>query len=121
MTLEEQVRVFISCCERFDQIMQAMPVKLRREQELSSLDISAALKNEAVQHAIFRYLNLCSEEYYLHSLKALPSGVWKIWEKQMEAMLRNRLFKAAWTELNLSAVYEPHDEFHDLVQSFLGD
>jgi hypothetical protein len=46
-----------------------------------------------------RYLNLCSEEYYLYKQKWLHKKLWGIWEKELIRTLRSPLFVREWKKL----------------------
>lgn len=43
-----------------------------------------------------RYLNLCSEEYYLKKRWLLSGRVWRIWEAEMRRALGSQPYRDAW-------------------------
>ena len=65
-----QVRAFTECTSRFQEI------KLHLKKDVSDKEYYQRL-----------YIDLCSEEYYLHSKDYLSDDVWKIWVKGMEVTI----------------------------------
>lgn len=49
------------------------------------------------------YLDLCSEEYYLHKKNYLPKQVWNMWEDGMKLMVKNHSLETTWK--NTSQLY----------------
>lgn len=69
-----QVRVFAECTSRFQEIK----LHLKKDE----------LDKEYYQRL---YIDLCSEEYYLHSKGYITDDVWKIWVKGMDVTIENDL------------------------------
>jgi hypothetical protein len=44
------------------------------------------------------YLDLCSEEYYLHKKNYLPQKVWKMWEDGMKLMAKHQSLETTWRD-----------------------
>jgi len=49
--------------------------------------------------AVGMYLNLCSEELYLHERGKVDRETWGIWSAEMRDALRAPWFRAAWGQL----------------------
>jgi hypothetical protein len=45
---------------------------------------------------ILKYLNLCSEEYFLWQHKYLDKTVWDIWEGDLKKMIASPLLQREW-------------------------
>ena len=58
---------------------------------------------------LLKYLNLCSEEYYLWQHKYLAKTVWAIWEKDLKKMIASPLLQREWPVLKKE--FESHLEF----------
>ena len=48
--------------------------------------------SEELTLCVLKYLNLCSEEFYLDKSKYLADQVWKIWEGKIKRTLATPLF-----------------------------
>lgn len=96
--------------------MVDFPVEVRSEQDLSAIDFKLKLKDERLQHALIRYLNLCSEEFFLQSCGALPEGIWSIWSVQIAAMFKSKMFQAAWKEMGLEKLISGYPDFSGFVR-----
>jgi hypothetical protein len=48
---------------------------------------------------VLKYLNLCSEEFYLRKKGYIAKDVWSIWEDELIRTLRSRLFRREWESL----------------------
>lgn len=42
------------------------------------------------------YLDLCSEEFFLHKKNYLPKQVWKMWEDGMKLMAKHQSLETTW-------------------------
>jgi hypothetical protein len=62
---------------------------------------------------VVRYLNLCSEEFYLHRRGYLSRDIWSIWEADMKETLKSELIRREWPEVR--AVYRSFTEFQRFV------
>lgn len=58
---------------------------------------------------LLKYLNLCSEEYYLWKHKYLARTVWAIWEGDLKKMIASPLLRREWPSLEKE--YESHRDF----------
>ena len=56
------------------------------------------LKNEIGKNDFqILYLDLCSEEFFMHKKRHLPKGVWEIWEEGMKHEVKGDYFEL-WQE-----------------------
>ena len=72
-------------------------------------------KNKSYYYRL--YFDLCSEEFYLHERKYLPSDVWKMWEDGMKFEFKIKDVNTAW-EAN-SQYY--NDKFCEFIRKIIND
>ena len=60
-----------------------------------------------------RYLNLCSEEFYLKEQRLLSAAVWGIWECEMRSTVASPPYIRAWS--TLARQFESYPEFSAFV------
>lgn len=77
---QQRLSFFEKYTARYQHIMEIMP-----ESVLSNRMFSQKDKEQATR-AIRLYIDLCSEEFYLHDKKFLDKKVWKEWREGMEIM-----------------------------------
>jgi hypothetical protein len=66
---------------------------------------------------MLRYLNLCSEEFYLMKTGYLARAVWDIWTGELENTLRMPLYVSGWPELKDEfGAYSEFRRYVDTVQ-----
>jgi hypothetical protein len=63
---------------------------------------------------LLKYLNLCSEEYYLWKHKYLAKTVWTVWEGDLKRMIASPLLQREWPRLQKE--YESHPDFLSYVE-----
>ena len=63
---------------------------------------------------LLKYLNLCSEEYYLWRNGYLAKTVWAVWEGDLKRMIASPLLQREWRDLR--AEYASHPEFREYVE-----
>jgi hypothetical protein len=63
---------------------------------------------------LLKYLNLCSEEYYLWQHKYLARTVWAVWEGDLKKMIASPLLQREWQSLEKE--YESHPDFLTYVK-----
>ena len=69
--------------------------------------------SEGLSISILRYLNLCSEEYYLCKRGYLSKELWEIWEDELKRTLNSPLFVREWKDLRNEFLSYP--EFLEFV------
>lgn len=103
-------QVFIEYTKRFDEIMQSFAWAARLNSDQAALE-----PNNEVSVSVLRYLNLCSEEYYLRKSGYLSKEVWGIWEAELKRTLRTPLFRQEW--LKLSNEFQAYPDFRSYVET----
>lgn len=63
---------------------------------------------------VLKYLNLCSEEYYLKNHGYLAESVWHIWELDLRRIIASPLFLREWQSLH--SEFLSHPEFLGYVE-----
>lgn len=69
----------------------------------------------ALSHAVLGYLNLCSEEHYMHTNGMLSKRVWKLWETEIKRKLSTPLVAREWPELRCE--FDSFRAFQDFVEN----
>jgi hypothetical protein len=112
-----RVTIFLEYTERYSKVMQNMPYMAREPG--SDYQLSAQSEEERRRVlAVFReYLNLCSEEKWLHDQKRIDGPTWKIWEQGMLDVARFPPFREAWSLLQ--SEYSGYRDFQVFVTQTL--
>lgn len=98
--------------ERYEKIMDSFP----REAFHLRFDLDSELPPPSVELTIcvLKYLNLCSEEFYLRKKGYIAQDVWSIWESELHRTLRSKLFRREWESLRDEFVSYP--DFRGFVE-----
>ncbi|MGE0126530.1 MAG: hypothetical protein AB7U82_00385 [Blastocatellales bacterium] len=101
--------------ERYEKIMDSFP----REAFRLRFDLESELPppSHELTTCVLKYLNLCSEEFYLRKKGYIAQDVWSIWENELHRTLRSNLFRREWEGLRDEFVSYP--EFRDFVERTL--
>lgn len=104
-------QIFLEYTARYENIMQAFPEKAF----CARLDLCGDPPDATpeLSIAVLRYLNLCSEEYYLHRRKYLPTDIWRIWEAELKRTLGSPLLIREWKQLRRE--FESYPAFLEYV------
>ena len=85
-----KLNFFADYTKRYQEIMLHLP---------EDIDINynsfSELPNE-VKRYLRAYIDLCSEEYYLHQYKKIEHKIWVNWEQGIKAAFKIKVFKDAW-------------------------
>jgi hypothetical protein len=108
---QSNAQVFLEYTKRYSDIMNRFPAEGLK----ARLNLLAKLpeKSDELSLAVLRYLNLCSEEFYLCKQKYLSSRVWGIWEAELKRTLSSPLFVREWAELREE--FRSYPEFLEYV------
>ncbi len=100
-------QLFLEFTKRFEEVMQSFP----KNAWSARLDIDGVIppKSKGLSLSALRYLNLCSEEYYLYKKHWLNKDIWKIWEGELIRTLQTPLFIREWKIL--SGEFEAYPAF----------
>lgn len=112
-TRQMTAQVFLEYTKRYDEIMQSFPP----DAWVARPNIESVLPNASPELSIsvLRYLNLCSEEYYLCQRGYLSKEIWGIWEAELKRTLRTPLFRREWQEL--CGEFEAYPAFRSYVEA----
>jgi hypothetical protein len=105
-------QVFLQYTQRYEEIMKSFP-KNGWAARINS-DDALPEPNDEISLCALRYLNLCSEEYYLYRDKYLSKKVWEMWEKEMIRTLQTPLFQREW--MKLKDEFDAYPEFQAFVE-----
>lgn len=105
-------QLFIYYAKRYEEIMSSFPPQAKS----SRLKIDGDLpeSSQEITTAVLRYLNLCSEEYYLYKKKYLSNGIWKIWENELKRTLKSPLIRREWR--NIKTEFDSYPKFVKYVE-----
>lgn len=104
-------RIFLEYTKRYESIIAGFPegsLSFRLKQSGKP-----PAESDALRSAVLRYLNLCSEEYYLHKTRYLAADIWKIWVRELERTLRSPLLRREWPKLRPE--FDAFSEFAEYV------
>ena len=106
-------QLFLEYTKRYEEIMRSYPSEARN----ARLDLSgqAPPESEDLSAVVLRYLNLCSEEFYLCRKKYLSRDIWQIWERELRRTLRSPLLKREWQKLKVE--FASYSEFAEYVET----
>lgn len=101
-----ELNAFLVFTERYEDIMSELPYEARLAPQWNP----AVDKDFSIR---LRYLNLCSEEYYLKKRRLLSGRVWGIWKAEMTSTLASRPYRDAWQQLRPQ--FSSYPEFSKFV------
>lgn len=101
-----ELQAFLNLTARYEDIVGELPHEARLEDTWGpDIDSEFAIR--------LRYLNLCSEEYYLMKKGLLSSRVWEIWEAEIRRALGSRPYQDAWQVLH--SQFQSYPAFSEFV------
>ena len=98
---------FAEYTNRYAMIMDGLPFEARRPGGNFDLDQLQPSERERVLGAMRRYLNLCSEEFYLHGRGKIDKKTWSIWKTGIRDTIRLPCFHGSWSLLRVEYDYFP--------------
>jgi hypothetical protein len=112
-----RVTIFLEYTERYSKVMQNMPYMAREPGSGYQLASHSEEERRRVLAVFREYLNLCSEEKWLHDQKRIDGPTWKIWEQGMLDVARFPPFREAWSLLQTE--YGGYRDFQFFVTKVL--
>ena len=113
---QTNAQVFLEYTSRYEAVMALFPREGR--QARFNLDGEPSEPSEQTTLAVLRYLNLCSEEFYLCRRGYLAKDVWAIWEAELKRTLCSPLLRREWATLrNEFLAYIEFIEYVESVQA----
>lgn len=108
-----RITIFLEYTERYAKIMHDMPYQAREPGSGYRLDSQPNDERYRVLAVFREYLNLCSEENWLHECRRIDNPTWNIWKYGMQDVARFPSFREAWEIL--SPEYDGYKDFQDFV------
>jgi hypothetical protein len=104
-------QIFMKYTERYEHILDHFP-----ENALAARFDTLALPPQSSQLSlcVLKYLNLCSEEFYLRTQGYLPEALWSIWEGDLKRIIGSPLLQREWPSLR--AEFLSHQSFLAYVE-----
>jgi hypothetical protein len=112
-----RIAIFLEYTKRYGKIMQDMPYEAREPGSGYTLASQPKDERRRVLGVLREYLNLCSEEKWLHDHHRIDHPTWSIWKYGMQDVARFPCFRDAWEIL--SPEYEAYGDFQDFVTKLL--
>ena len=106
---------FTEYTRRYSEIMDALPFEARRPGGQFDLEALPADERDRALGAMRKYLNLSSEELYLHNRAKIDGETWGIWRTGIRDTLRLPCFRGAWRHLRDE--YDFFPEFREFIDS----
>jgi len=105
-------QIFIKYTERYEHILEQFP-----EDALAARFDANVLPPQSAQLrlCVLKYLNLCSEEYFLTRNGYLAESLWQIWEGDLKRLIASPLVQREW--LLLRTEFLSHRDFLEYVES----
>lgn len=108
-----RVTVFLEYTERYAKIMRNMPYEAREPGSGYRLASRSTEERYRVLAVFREYLNLCSEEEWLHDQKRIDNHTRKIWECGIRDVARFPPFDEAWSILEPE--YYAYEDFRGFI------
>ncbi|MGA8408568.1 MAG: hypothetical protein WB680_15440 [Candidatus Acidiferrales bacterium] len=110
---QSNAQIFLEYTKRYSDVMNMFPPDGRKAR--LNLFAEPPAESNNLSLAVLRYLNLCSEEFYLCKKKYLSNHVWKIWEAELKRTLSSPLVVREWAA-GLSDEFQSYPEFLKYVE-----
>lgn len=108
------LQTFADYTRRYSEIVRPLPVSSvdpHGDFDLAGIDVDARQRILSTARA---YLNLCSEEFYLHERGLIDRHTWSIWRKEMEGSFSAPWLKQSWPSMRAEYTsYRPFVRFVD--------
>lgn len=99
------LQTFAEYTRRYSEIVRELPSESRRPGSAFSLDALNPDERGRVLNAARAYLNLTSEEFFLHSRGRIDDETWRIWKTGIAQTVRLPWLRLAWQELEIEYSY----------------
>jgi hypothetical protein len=105
------VQILMKYTERYERILGQFP-----QAALAARFDTKVLPPESPEltMCVLKYLNLCSEEYYLTKQHYLSESLWRIWESDLKRIIGSPLLQREWPSLR--AEFLSHQDFLEYVE-----
>ena len=96
-------QLFLEFTKRYDEVM----IPLRSAGIHADLASEDSTDNADFDQVLLRYLNLCSEEFYLYRNHFMSKRIWRIWEAEISRTVRSGNVLSRWATLKAEFVSFP--------------
>lgn len=112
---QTNIQIFLEYTQRYESIMDSFPADAR----FYRMNTDKKLPEEGLEltSSVLKYLNLCSEEYYLRETRQLSKKIWNIWKEELERTLRSNLVRREWPKIK--SEFESYSKFQKYVERIL--
>jgi hypothetical protein len=107
------VQILMKYTERYERILDQFP----QDALVARFDaqtINLPPQTQQLSLAVLKYMNLCSEEYYLMRHGYLAESVWRIWEADLKRIIGSPLLQREWPSLHTE--FQAHQDFLKYVE-----
>ncbi|HEU0077543.1 MAG TPA: hypothetical protein VFQ76_07845, partial [Longimicrobiaceae bacterium] len=105
-------QLFITFTQRYEEIMSNFPDDGYKTRFCLVGELPPP--SAALTTSVLRYLNLCSEEFYLWKNRLIDGKLWRIWQTELERAIRSPLIVREWPELR--SEFESYPAFQEYVE-----
>lgn len=102
-------QLLLEYTKRYEEIMDSLPSAVRNAR--FDLFKEPPEPNQEVTSVILRYLNMCSEEYYLYRKNYISKS---IWEDELVRTIQSPLVRREWEMLKIE--FKSYPEFYNYVE-----
>jgi hypothetical protein len=110
------LQTFSEWTRRYLDYVCKLPAAARNPDGSFSLDTLDTQERDDLMNAFRMYVNLSSEEHYLHSRGNIDRETWRIWTLGMEDAFRAAWFRDTW--LQIRHEYSAYEEFRTFFDAF---
>lgn len=103
------LQTFSEYTRRYAEIVKVLPSESRDPNGNFDVESLRAAERGVVENAARAYINLCSEEFYLHGRGRIDKETWNIWRLSMEDVFRLPWLRQTW--LSVQQEYRYYPEF----------
>jgi hypothetical protein len=108
------LHTFSEYTRRYADIVNDLPTAARQPNSGFEFSTADHETQETLLRALRAYLNLCSEEFYLHSRRKIDDDTWGIWREGIEETMRLPWLRTTWQTMRQEYSYfEPFCAFVD--------
>lgn len=105
-------QVYLAYTQRYEAIMESFPegalkTRLRLGETLPE-------PSEGLSVSLLRYLNFCSEEFFLCRAGFVSKKIWDIWQPEIERALRSPDLRREWRRIRIE--FREYPDFFAFVE-----
>jgi len=107
------LQTFSEYTRRYSEIVKVLPSESRDPEGAFDVKQLSTADRGVLENAARAYINLCSEEFYLHGRGLIDKETWRIWRLSMEDVFRLPWLRQTW--LSVREEYRYYPEFRDFL------